>query len=81
MVLSFSIVNSLPLYPTRTCLKIGEASGERTKINTMNPYPHPRSKEALKGLAAYRGAQAGCNYAENQFSPPFFECAFKRGLI
>lgn len=30
----------------------------------MRPYPHPRSKEALEGLAAYRGAIAGCNYAE-----------------
>lgn len=39
----------------------------------MRPYPHPRSTEALEGLAAYRGAQAGCNYAEA------FECAFKRG--
>lgn len=38
----------------------------------MRPYPHPRSREALEGLAAYRGAQAGCNYAEA------FECAFIR---
>lgn len=30
----------------------------------MRPYPHPRSKEAICGLAAYRGSQAGCNYAE-----------------
>lgn len=30
----------------------------------MRPYPHPRSVEALTGLAASRGAQAGCNYAE-----------------
>lgn len=30
----------------------------------MRPYPHPRSGEAIKGLAAYRGVQAGCNYAE-----------------
>ena len=30
----------------------------------MRPYPHPRSSEALEGLAAYRGAQAGCKYAE-----------------
>ena len=30
----------------------------------MRPYPHPRSNEALEGLAAYRGAQAGCRYAE-----------------
>lgn len=30
----------------------------------MRPYPHPRSAEAIGGLAAYRGGQAGCNYAE-----------------
>lgn len=30
----------------------------------MRPYPHPRSYEALEGLAAYRGGQSGCNYAE-----------------
>lgn len=39
----------------------------------MRPYPHPRSSEALKGLAAYRGVQAGCNYAES------FECVYWRG--
>lgn len=38
----------------------------------MRPYPHPRSVEALEGLAAYRGVQAGCNYAEA------FECAMRR---
>lgn len=38
----------------------------------MRPYPHPRSNEAIEGLAAYRGAQAGCNYAEG------FECVFRR---
>ena len=38
----------------------------------MRPYPHPRSDEAIKGLAAYRGVQAGCNYAEA------FECVFLR---
>ena len=30
----------------------------------MRPYPHPRSAEAIEGFAAYRGCQAGCNYAE-----------------
>lgn len=39
----------------------------------MRPYPHPRSNEALEGLAAYRGAQSGCNYAEA------FECVYMRG--
>lgn len=39
----------------------------------MRPYPHPRSNESIEGLAAYRGSQSGCNYAEA------FECAFMRG--
>lgn len=38
----------------------------------MRDFPHPRSKEALTGLAAYRGGQSGLNYAEA------FNCAFKR---
>lgn len=33
-------------------------------VGVMRPYPHPRSYEALEGLAAYRGAQAGIKYAE-----------------
>jgi len=40
----------------------------------MRPYPHPRSVEALKGLAAYRGGQAGMVYAES------FESVFRRGI-
>ena len=36
----------------------------------MRTYPHPRSEEAICGLASYRGAQAGCCYAEA------FYCAF-----
>lgn len=39
----------------------------------MRDYPHPRSVEAIRGLAAYRGVQSGCNYAEA------FECVFQRG--
>lgn len=38
----------------------------------MRNYPHPRSREAIIGLAAYRGSQSGCNYAEA------FETVFKR---
>lgn len=30
----------------------------------MRPYPHPRSVEYIKGLAAHRGSQWGINYAE-----------------
>lgn len=37
----------------------------------MRAYPHPRSAEAIEGLAAYRGVQAGCNYAE-AFEEVFF---------
>lgn len=38
----------------------------------MRPYPHPRSGETIEGLAAYRGSQAGCVYAEA------FEIAMRR---
>ena len=38
----------------------------------MRDYPHPRSREAIEGLAAYRGGQSGCKFAEA------FECAFMR---
>ena len=44
----------------------------RAYKGVMRPYPHPRSDEAIRGLAAYRGAQIGCNYAEA------FECVFRR---
>jgi len=57
-------------------VQIGK-TGLKLKLNAlaayhgvMRNYPHPRSIEALEGLAAYRGAQAGCNYAEA------FECVF-----
>lgn len=57
--------------------ELGEA-GVETKLRAleaytgvMRPYPHPRSAEALRGLAAFRGAQAGCNYAE-AFESVFF---------
>jgi LmbE family N-acetylglucosaminyl deacetylase len=47
-----------------------EALGIYTGV--MRPYPHPRSDEALRGLAAWRGAQAGCLYAEA------YECVFRK---
>ena len=31
----------------------------------MRPFPHPRSKEYIMGLAAVRGGQSGCDYAES----------------
>lgn len=38
----------------------------------MRDYPHPRSREAIEGLAAYRGGQSGLFYAEA------FESVFRR---
>jgi LmbE family N-acetylglucosaminyl deacetylase len=32
--------------------------------NVMRPFPHPRSLESLRGLAAYRGGQCGQKYSE-----------------
>jgi LmbE family N-acetylglucosaminyl deacetylase len=42
--------------------------------NVMREYPHPRSIEAIKGLAAYRGGQSG------QFNSEAFQTIFQRGL-
>lgn len=42
--------------------------------NVMRPFPHPRSVEIVKGLAAYRGGQSGLNYAEA------FQLVFKQGV-
>lgn len=36
----------------------------RAYSGVMRAYPHPRSDEAITGLAALRGAQSGCDYAE-----------------
>ncbi len=41
----------------------------------MRQYPHPRCREALKGLAAFRGGQAGLTYAEA------FESVFRRVTV
>lgn len=61
-------------------VKIGKTGLEKklealaAYTGVMRPYPHPRSTEALTGLAAVRGAQAGCDYAEA------FECVFRSEL-
>jgi LmbE family N-acetylglucosaminyl deacetylase len=36
----------------------------RSYEGVMRDFPHPRSEEILRGLAAYRGGQAGMHYAE-----------------
>ena len=42
--------------------------------HVVREFPHPRSIEILKGLAAYRGGQSGLKYAEA------FQTIFQRGL-
>lgn len=76
----WGINTSMNAFRPNTFVEVGEA-GVDAKIHAlslykdvMRPYPHPRSPEALKGLAAYRGAQAGMNYAEA------FECVFQRSI-
>ncbi len=63
-----------------TFIEVGEKAVDK-KIEAlsmyrgvMRPYPHPRSNEALKGLATYRGGQAGMAYVES------FESVFRRGF-
>ena len=74
----WSLISSADRFCPNYFVEIGEEGVEK-KINAlkeykgvMRPYPHPRSEEAIKGVAAYRGAQAGCYYAES------FECVFER---
>ena len=74
----WSVNSSMNKFNPNLFVEIGK-DGVEKKIEAlkvyrgvMRPYPHPRSKEALEGLAAYRGAQAGCCYAEA------FECVLRR---
>jgi len=76
----WSVNSSMNRFQPNIFMEIGEAYLEK-KITAlvayrgvMRPYPHPRSEEALRGLAAYRGAQGGCKFAEA------FECVFRRIL-
>jgi N-acetylglucosamine malate deacetylase 1 len=71
---------SMNQFSPNTFIEVGELSVEK-KIEAleqyrgvMRDYPHPRSNEAIKGLATYRGAQAGMIYAEA------FESVFRRDI-
>ena len=73
----WSLDSSVNRFTPNTFVEIGE-EGLAVKlkalsayIGVMRPYPHPRSKEGITGLAAYRGCQAGINFAEA------FECVFR----
>ena len=74
----WSVNQSMLPFTPNTYVQIGE-EGVKTKSralasyrDVMRPYPHPRSQESVTGLAAFRGAQGGCQYAEA------FECVFRR---
>ncbi len=74
----WSVNTSMSRFMPNTYVEVGKERIE-TKINAlsayrgvMRPYPHPRSDETITGLAAYRGAQSGCDYAEA------FECVLRR---
>ncbi len=74
----WNVNSSMHSFHANTFIEIGK-TGIETKIEAMNmyrgvmrPYPHPRSNESIIGLAAYRGSQSGCNYAEA------FECVLRR---
>src|SRR5690625_1216056 len=67
-------------FSLNTYIEVGEIGVDK-KIEAlteyrgvMRDYPHPRSKEAIKGLAAHRGGQSGMVYAEA------FESVFRRGF-
>ena len=74
----WSLDSSSNRFTPNCFVEVGK-SGVDVKLNAlraykgvMRPYPHPRSEEAIEGLAAYRGVQAGCHYAEA------FECIYRR---
>lgn len=74
----WSVNTSMNRFQPNTFVEVGEENvtvkiaALATYRGVMRPYPHPRSAEAIKGLAAYRGAQSGTNYAEA------FECVLSR---
>ena len=74
----WGVNNAFNAFRPNTYIEVGlEAVNKKIEAlsryrGVMRPYPHPRSREAIEGLAAYRGAASGCDYAEA------FESAFRR---
>ena len=67
----WAINSAMNLFRPNTYVEVG-LPGVEAKIKAlgtyrgvMRPYPHPRSAEYITGLAAMRGGQWGCNYAES----------------
>lgn len=76
----WSVNKAMLQFSPNTFIEIGEV-GIDIKLKAlslyrgvMRDYPHPRSYEAIKALAVYRGGQAGMKYAEA------FESVFRRGF-
>ena len=76
----WSFASGSNTFHPNTYFEIGEG-GVQKKIDAlacyrsvMRQFPHPRSPEVLRGIAAYRGAQSGYDYAEA------FQLVFKRGF-
>ena len=74
----WSLDSSSSRFTPNYFVEIGE-SGVDKKLEAlekykgvMRPYPHPRSAEAIRALATYRGSQAGCCYCEA------FECVYRK---
>lgn len=74
----WSVNTAMNRFQPNTYVEVGK-EGVDIKIRAlstyrgvMRPYPHPRSEKAIEGLAAYRGAQSGTDYAES------FEVVFRR---
>lgn len=74
----WSLNSSMNRFCPNTFVEIGE-DGVAAKLKALDlyrgvkrDYPHPRSDESIRGLAAYRGSQAGCVFAEA------FECVIRR---
>lgn len=74
----WAINSAMNLFRPNTYVEVG-LPGVEAKIKAlgtyrgvMRPYPHPRSAEYITGLAAMRGGQWGCEYAES------FECVVRR---
>lgn len=66
----WAINNAMNLFHPNCYVEVGK-EGVDAKIKAlsmyrgvMRPYPHPRSAEYIRGLAAVRGSQWGVNHAE-----------------
>ena len=66
----WAINNAMNLFRPNCFVEVGENAVDakikalRMYRGVMRPYPHPRSAEYIKGLAAVRGSQWGQKYSE-----------------